>query len=97
MSWSTNVGPVAKGAIEVNSPAYASDVFDEQSDQFEAAVDAARALAKAVGRPEDEVYVTLSGHANPEHGPRPGWADEMITVSISARPKADVPEQSTNA
>jgi hypothetical protein len=89
VSWSISAGPAAKEAISYTEPAYAAEVETEQRDQLEAAKVAAGVLAQAVGRPDDDIRVTVSGHANPEHGPRDGWASEMITVSVSARPKQD--------
>jgi hypothetical protein len=88
MSWSTYTPDAQpKGAIDVPRPNLVEDVASEQLEQFNAAVEAAKKLAAVVGRPDDDVHVTLSGHANPDHGPRPGWASEIITVSVSARPR----------
>lgn len=30
-----------------------------------------------------EFYVSMSGHANPGHKPREGWANDAITVSVA--------------
>jgi hypothetical protein len=87
MSWSTSTPePVAKDAIEVTRPTLSDYVEAEQQAQLDAATEAARALAQVVGRPDDLVQVSLTGHANPSHAPRQGWADEMVTVTVSARP-----------
>jgi len=86
MSWSSSVGPVAKDEIDPTVPATSDVVEAEQREQFEAAKEAAAVLAKAVGREGDDVFVTLSGHANPGHGPRQGWAAESVTISVTARP-----------
>lgn len=88
MSWSTNATG-AKDDISYTAPTYSADVEVEQRDQYEAAQLAAQLLAKVVGRPGDEVSVALSGHANPHHGPRQGWANETVIVTVSARPKAE--------
>lgn len=88
MSWNTHTDSVAKDAITVPTPHLSDVVEAEQAEQFQAAVDAAKALARVVGRDGDEVIVTMSGHANPGHGPREGWANEMISVTVSARPAA---------
>lgn len=88
MSWSTHTPEAqSKSSIIVPEPALSDDVEAEQGHQFNVAVEAAKKLAEAVGRPGDDVRITLSGHANPDHAPRPGWAEEMITVSVSARPR----------
>lgn len=88
MSWSTNATGT-KDDISYTAPTFATGVEFETRDQYEAAQLAAQLLAKAVGRPGDEVSVTLGGHANPDHAPRQGWANETVTVSVSARPKAE--------
>jgi hypothetical protein len=89
MSWSARTDAVAKDAIALDEPPLSDVVEVEQRAQFEAAVEAAKALAAVVGRPSDAVIVTLNGHANPDHGPRAGWANETITVSVSAIPASD--------
>jgi len=87
MSWSTHSGgPVAKDAIDPAKPHLSDTVADEQRAQYDAALAAARAIAATVGRPDDRVTVRLSGHANPGHGPRPGWAHEVVTVTVEAVP-----------
>ncbi len=62
------------------------EVFPAMEEQFKTAVDAARSLLPTVG--EGNVNVTLSGHANPGHRPRAGYANDLVTVSVSsAAPK----------
>jgi len=56
------------------------------NEQLAAAIEAAKTLAAAVGRPDDHVHLHLSGHANPEHAPYEGWSDETITITVSMRP-----------
>lgn len=34
---------------------------------------------------EDEFVVTLSGHSNPGHEPRAGWANDMISISVNQK------------
>lgn len=87
MSWSTSSGgEVSKDEIEVPDPHLSPDVATEQHEQYQVAMEVAEQLAKVVGRPGDKVIVTLSGHANPGHAPRQGWANEVVTVSVSAVP-----------
>jgi len=87
MYWSTGTPEaVAKDAIALDEPQLFDVVEVEQREQFEAAVEAAKALAKVVGRAGDAVMISVSGHANPGHGPREGWAHEMITVRVLAQP-----------
>jgi len=80
---------VAKDAIDITEPTLSDEVRVEQRAQLDAAIEAARSLAKVVGRPTDRVVVTMSGHANPDHAPRSGWANECITVSVTACPPAE--------
>lgn len=47
-------------------------------------------LATVVGRPEDEISVSISGHANIDGSPVEGWADEFLTVTIHQRRKSEV-------
>jgi len=57
----------------------------ECGDQFEAACNAAYAIlaSAAVGGQGKKFVVTMSGHSNPGHEPRPGWANDVITVSVT--------------
>lgn len=88
MSWSTSTHePVAKSAIVLAEPYLADTVAAESRHQYAAAVEAAKALAEVVGRVDDLVYINLTGHANPDHAPRDGWADETITITVSAAPQ----------
>lgn len=60
-------------------------------EQFDAALEAARVLLRLGGFIPDprtgsqgNVNVTFSGHANPGHLPRRGWANDVVTVSVSS-------------
>ena len=89
MSWHVSF-EVAPG--ELTDPPAARDARSaalrqnpEAGDQFDAALVAALALLSsgAVGGPDRAFYVTLSGHANPDHAPRSGWANDAVTVALS--------------
>lgn len=43
----------------------------------------AQAAADAIGQPGDRVLVSVSGHANPDHGKADGYSNEHLTVSVS--------------
>ena len=94
MSWVTRTDAVAKDVLTFKAPTLSDVVEVEQGEQVAAAVEAAKLLVAVVGRPEDQVIVVLNGHANPGHGPRAGWSDETITISVSAVPKTEVPVDS---
>lgn len=58
----------------------------EAGDQFNAARSAALAiiLSSSVGwASKCRFHVVMSGHANPDHTPRDGWANDMVNVSVS--------------
>lgn len=46
------------------------------------AIKAAVAVVPVVA-PDQEVTVTLSGHANPGHMPTAGWANDTVTITVS--------------
>ena len=99
MSWSATP-PTAAGIAKSDvasivvspqtSPEGCVTPFEEQRD---AAFEAVAILAKVVGQDDDLIYVTMSGHANPDHAPAHGWADECITISVSRR--APIAEEAT--
>jgi hypothetical protein len=60
--------------LEPSSPA--------EADQWDAARSFLRSVALAVGRPNDPVHISLSGHANPDHGD--GDQPESITITVTA-------------
>ncbi len=87
MTWSIAPTKVTRMEIlDIPAPSY-SEWTDEMEEQFEDAKYAARELAYSVGRPDDQVVVSLSGHVNPGHQPRPGWANDMITVTVTQPPE----------
>lgn len=53
----------------------------EQIEVCENAVDAI-ITSMCVGRTDKKISVSLSGHANPNHEPTPGWANDMVSISI---------------
>lgn len=65
---------------------------DETRESLEAAKAAALALAASgvVGR--GRVTGSLSGHANPGHVPTEGYANDCVTVSLSALGSPEPPE-----
>lgn len=88
LSWSTcSADSVNKSSIDVKPIPLNDEVDQEQTEQIDVAIAAAKLLAGAVGRPGDEVFVSISGHANPGHAPKEGWSNETVTVSVTAKPK----------
>jgi hypothetical protein len=91
MSWSTslrgNAADVRK--CESTSP---PNLDGGPREQFEKARELAAQLieSEAVGDPEHNIFaVSLNGHANPGHVPAEGYANDMITISVSQAPGSD--------
>jgi len=90
MSWSAGVSPtVAKDFVAaVNAAQYHDEehmASPEHDAQLAAAKKAVIALFKsgAVGPMDKGAYIAnMSGHANPDHNPRPGYADSSVNVGI---------------
>jgi hypothetical protein len=93
MSWNVNltdidpteIGKLAHDAYEEFKARYSddADAIAAMDEQFDAVLAAASSgLTHVVG--DGNVNVTLSGHANPGHQPRQGWANDLVTVSISS-------------
>lgn len=59
----------------------------EPREQFDQARELASSLLASgcVGDGEKTFNVSLSGHANPGHLPAHGWANDMVSVSVSQR------------
>lgn len=95
MSWSLSVpsGPVAefdKAAVAAASSYVAAfpagALAAETREQIEEAVKAATWLVSSGALGSDHVHATLTGHANPEHKPVPGWSNDSVTISVSYLP-----------
>jgi len=94
MSWSLQAGPAPVEEIaaaidavaeEKNTKAQQNDGTEEEvTAQIDAAKDAVQRIIDlgAVGNGH-EVRVVLSGHANPGHEPREGYATDTVTVSVT--------------
>lgn len=63
-----------------------TEAADERTDHLTAALVVLDRMLEAVGRPEDDVIVSIIGHANPDHAPAEDWANEQLTISVTARP-----------
>jgi hypothetical protein len=57
--------------------------LDAMDEQFEAALAAASGILASGAVGDTACSVTLSGHANPHHAKRPGYANDAIVVSIT--------------
>lgn len=70
---------LAREAVDMSEPAIRREV----QDHAQAAVVAVVQLAPAVGGPDDELYVEIEGHANPDHLPRAYHSPESLTVRVA--------------
>ncbi len=60
-----------------------TEVLPAMDEQFDAALAAASSgMTRVVGK--GKVNVILSGHANPRHEPREGWANDYVSVHVSS-------------
>ena len=96
MSWSGyltaqyNDAEAAIAALAVSPDSTAP----EQREQVQAAKEAALALVKSatiVNDGSEDVTIAISGHANPDHRPATGYANDTVTVAVSqvSRTQAD--------
>lgn len=81
MSWSGQ-GRVFEGEVELSLPGQMSA---EHMQQAQSASRAVQEIVKsgALGDPENEYTVSISGHANVDHEPTAGWANDHLTIVIT--------------
>lgn len=93
MSWSsTPIEPVDVDHIKaaIDAAECHGNATPEHRAQLEAAKEVAKRLIfmSALGPADDgRVFiVSMNGHANPGYQPVPGWANEMVNVSVRSEP-----------
>jgi hypothetical protein len=84
LSWSLTIARIDESddldeVLAAAQPSLADD-SDEVAEQLAAAKAAIPALVEAVGGLP--VGVTVHGHANPDHAPREGYSNDLVTVSV---------------
>lgn len=87
MSWSKqfkcSIESIAKAA-ELVTPSLTTGWGEtEQREALRLAEAAAIAVAPAVGAPNDEVQVTLSGHSNEGLAKKAGYASDEVRITIT--------------
>ncbi len=87
MSWSVRATVNGKTALS-DIEALRNEALSQNpecDDQVTAARDAVCAIiaSSTVGGEDRQYHVTMAGHANPDHMPRAGWANDTINVSVS--------------
>ncbi len=83
MTWSVSGKFPDDDAASLKSSALQQN--PECGDQFDAVVGAVEAIIAlgSVGTAGKRFHVSMSGHANPDHEPRAGWANDAVTIQIS--------------
>lgn len=87
MSWSAS-GTADNGEVEIALP---GGLSPDAMDQAMVASAAVQDIVKsgALGDPSAKYYVSMSGHANPDHEPVAGWSNDSLYISISQATKED--------
>ena len=94
MSWNYSVNGVTKENADAALNAAAEeqiidimrgDSGEEMMAQAEQSTYAAVAIIESGCLGDGPFFVSLVGHANPGHEPRDGWADDAVSISISAQ------------
>lgn len=96
MSWSASkVNVVDINEFDVDDPRELAELGwfvsaslddEETRGQILTALASAKRQFGEVTREGDAANVTISGHTNPGKAPRPGWADQYITVAVTQVP-----------
>lgn len=94
MSWgpitATDSADAIEAALGTAADAYLQElqtddnyvVKPEAVAQIQGAISAAVAAVPVVA-PDQSVTVTINGHANPNHAPDPGWANDFVQISVT--------------
>ncbi len=61
----------------------------EALDLVDASAVAAEAIVSMLGGNWATASISVSGHANPGHAARPGWANDFVAVTVSVASYAD--------
>lgn len=92
MSWSIKVEDATPGdalvllrqekAKFLEGYSSSPDELRATDDQMERTIQSAGVALRAVG--PYRVSIGLSGHANPDHAPRKGYSNDVVSISISS-------------
>jgi hypothetical protein len=87
MSWTLSVTKTTRatlqGDLEKATVSGNDEAPDERNEQVESAKRAALYIARSGALGDGVAFnVNLGGHANPEHKPRDGWANDYVSVSV---------------
>lgn len=87
MSWSVSYESKENFTNDVRSPGSSGIDTAEAAEQLTAARGVAIHLMESgvLGAKDGDYCVYLNGHANPEHRPAPGWANDCVGVNVSQK------------
>lgn len=87
MSWVASLPePVDAAGVRECESTSSAGLNGEPREQFEKARELAATLIESgvVGDPANHTFrVSLSGHANPAHVPAEGYANDLVSISVS--------------
>lgn len=55
----------------------------EVRDHVDRVTTALGTILEVVGQADDQVLVSITGHANPDHAPKEGYSNETVSINIS--------------
>lgn len=87
MSWVVDAFETSKKTAKKDILETEREARGQEGKHVDEAVTAAKKAAKTlidsgVVGTDTPVRVSLSGHANPDHEPADGWANDFVTVSV---------------
>lgn len=87
MSWYVHYENRENFEKDVRGPSSSNLDSTEAVEQFTTARHTAKVIMEsgAVGVKDGDYYVNLNGHANPEHRPTTGWANDCIGVNVGQK------------
>lgn len=83
MSWSIYVTNPIESTEDVDVESIQGQDLEEAKEQANTVLAAAQNIIDSGAIGEGPYRITLGGHANPEHKPQYGWANDTISVAIS--------------
>lgn len=85
MSWNGS-GTAENGELEISVQ---QNMTEEHTEQLKVASKAVQTILKsgALGDPGAKYFVSMTGHANPDHEPVAGWSNDSLAISISQASK----------
>ena len=84
MSWSARIKLTRPDNVEVLESSPGLETNDEAAEQFVAAAAlAGQVIDSGVVGYESDYIISVSGHANPDHKPAEGWANDYVNIQVT--------------